>query len=98
MQKLEKIYFVVSFRDHRNGGVNYELADNYASIPRGSRRVFGTGHYDRTLVMQRLRKCENGTWFKEQHADRRRRDKEDERYRQRLHREYLRTRKQAQEV
>jgi hypothetical protein len=91
MQMLEKIFFVVSTRNHRTGEINYELADNYTRLPRGVRRVFGTGHYDRGLVMKRLQKCRDGVWFKEQHKERRKREEEDTRVRQRIHRDYLRS-------
>lgn len=91
MRDIEKIYFVVSFRDHRTGNINYQLGDNFTQIPRGGRRVFGTGHYNRELAVERLRKCEDGLWFKEQRRERKQREAEDARLRKRIHREYVRS-------
>ena len=93
-QVLEKIYFVVSLRDHLSGGISYELADNYSQLPRGARRVFGTGHYNRDLVVKRLEKCRAGTFFKEQRRERQKREEEDVRLRKRIHRQYLKRMKQ----
>lgn len=89
MQVLEKIYFVVSVRDHNSGVVSYELADNYTQLPRGARKVYGTGHYNRDLVMKRLEKCREGTFFKEQRRARQKREEEDARVRKRIHKQYL---------
>ena len=95
MSDLVKVYFVVSTRNHRTGQINYNLGDNYARVPRGGRRVFGTGHYDRGIVMSRLRKCQDGAWFPEQHKARKNREREDTRQRKKLHAAYVKTLKRA---
>lgn len=86
---LEKIYFIVSYRT-RDGYISYDIADNLRPLPRGARKVFGTGHYFRGVVESRLEKCQDGSWFNEQREERRLRDQEDERMRKELHAEYLR--------
>lgn len=95
MSDLVKVYFVVSTRNHRTGQVNFSLGDNYAKLPRGARRVYGTGHYDRGIVMSRLRKCRAGEWFPEQHKARKHREREDAKMRKRLHTKYLKDLKRA---
>lgn len=89
MSDLVKVYFVVSTRNHRTGKISYSLGDNFSQVPKGSRTVFGTGHYDRDVVMGRLRKCRSGEWFPEQHQARKAREREDTRMRKRLHAQYL---------
>jgi hypothetical protein len=76
MGDLVKIYFVVSTRNHRSGQINYSLGDNLSQMPRGARSVHGTGHYDRGVVLSRLRKCRAGEWFPEQARSRRKRNRE----------------------
>ena len=76
MSDLVKVYFVVSTRNHRTGQINYSLGDNTSPMPRGARSVHGTGHYDRGIVLSRLRKCRAGEWFSEQARERRKRKKE----------------------
>ena len=76
MSDLVKVYFVVSTRNHRTGQINFSLGDNYNKLPRGARKVYGTGHYDRDVVLTRLRKCRAGEWFPEQARERRKRNRE----------------------
>lgn len=97
MGDLVKIFYVVSTRNHRSGTVYYNVGDNYAEMPRGGRRIFGTGHYDRDVVMSRLRKCRNGEWFPEQHKTRKTHRRELERLvnrqRKQAHVDYLKSQK-----
>lgn len=90
MSDLVKVFFVVSNRNHQTGEINYDLGDNYSLVSRGSRRVYGTGHYSREIVVSRLNKCRNGEWFPEQHKARKSREREDTRARKVMHSRYLR--------
>jgi len=83
--KIEKVYRVFSFRDHRNGQISHDIFDNLSREPRGWRPVFGTGTTNLELAKKRLTMCEKNLWFKNQHKQRRRREAEDNRYRKRLH-------------
>ena len=95
MSDLVKVYFVVSNHNHRSGQINFSLGDNMARLPRGARRVYGTGHYNRGIVMSRLKKCQVGEWFPEQHKARKSREREDSKFRKMLHARYLRSIKQT---
>lgn len=90
MSDLVKVFFVVSTRDYNTGKIDFSLGDNLSELPRGARRVFGTGHYNQDLVLGRLKKCQDGTWFTEQRQERLAREREDVRYRKKLHKQYLR--------
>ena len=95
MSDLVKVYFVVSSRNHRTGQISFSLGDNLVKLPRGARRIYGTGHYNRGIVMSRLQKCEGGEWFPEQHKARKSREREDSKLRKKLHAQYLRSLKQT---
>lgn len=88
---LEKVYFVISTRNHQSGEISYQLSDNLSPRIRGARKVTGTSTCNPRLARRRLQQCQSGKWWGYQRKEEARRAKEDDRYRKSLHKAYLRT-------
>jgi hypothetical protein len=91
LNDLVKIYFVVSTRNSQTGEIDFDIATNQSKVQRHVRRIYGTGHYNRSVVEHRLEKCQSGKWFPEQHRARKNRDREDARVRKAVHVQYLKS-------